>query len=83
MEWQKNESVLLTWLEAKKFFVLPTAGQLLIAFNEKTDGFKNCLYWTREEKTENDSAHFVDFYKGMTSYCSKESKLFVKLIKKP
>jgi hypothetical protein len=79
----------LSWEEAlnhlKRFeneWRLPTTQELKHAFDNKTEGFKDTLYWSSEEKPENNSVYFFDFYQGVISYCGTTSKLLVRLIKK-
>lgn len=79
----------LSWSELQEYIKehegewrLPTLFEMKEAFNNKIAGFKETLYWTSEENTENDSVYFFDFYQGTVSYCGKTSKLFARLIKK-
>lgn len=72
----------LSYLTLKQDFRLPNKEELAQAYREKTEGFSESLYWTNEELESMDSIFFVDFYKGIVSFCGKESKLFVRLIKK-
>jgi hypothetical protein len=90
MEWYPNSPRdPLSWEETQAYLKrfenewrLPTLSEMQQAFENKTDGFKETLYWSSEEKPENKSVYFFDFYKGFISYCGTTSKLFVRLIKK-
>ena len=89
MEWQNNQPKdALNWTETIDYvsknedFRLPTKEELVLAFQNKTQGFNESLYWTCDEIESLKSVFFVDFYKGVVSFCGKDSKLFVRLIKK-
>lgn len=89
MEWQNNQPKdplnwieTLDYLDKNKDYRLPTKEELVLAFEKKIEGFKESLYWTSDEIESINSVFFVDFYKGVVSFCGKDSKLFVRLIKK-
>lgn len=89
MEWQNNQPKdALDWTETIDYlsknenYRLPTKEELALAFQNKTEGFKESLYWTGDQLESINSVFFVDFYKGVVSFCGKDSKLFVRLIKK-
>lgn len=90
MEWYPHSTRdPLSWDEAQAYLKrfehewrLPTLMEMQQAFDNKTEGFKETLYWSSEEKPENNSVYFFDFYQGVISFCGTTSKLFVRLIKK-
>lgn len=90
MEWYPHSTRdPISWEETKDYLKrfenewrLPTLMEMQQAFNDKTEGFKETLYWSSEEKPENESVYFFDFYQGVISFCGTTSKLFVRLIKK-
>ena len=85
IEWKKSERDTFTFEKAKTLenngWRLPTIEELEKAYHEKTEGFTESLYWTSNTHPETNSVWFVDFYKGIVSFCGETSSLFVRLVK--
>ena len=74
----------MTWDAAKKEekdgWRLPTAGELLLAYEQKVEGFSAGYYWSATKYSTN-YARFVDFTDGSTDYSYKGSAYSVRCVR--
>ena len=84
--WGKSSKKEMNWQDARKWCKkqggrLPTLGELLIAYKDKTKGFKPNSYWSA---TENNAtcAWYVYFSTGVPYFYHKNNATAVRCVKK-
>lgn len=83
--WGESSKEKMTWEEAKKWCEeqggrMPTRLELLQAYEDKVEGFKEDLYWSATESNST-FAYYVNFNYGGTYLFYKTFAYYVRVIK--